>query len=117
MKRIILFLLLPYSFLQAANIGSDTAVTRFNTQQIVQNGDRIAGFAALAGGFALSGNGSIGTFDSFFSVSGDIALNFGTLILSQDLIINNITAINTLGNIIGNNHIMEFAPFISCVPN
>ena len=33
------------------DIGSDTAVNRFNTQQTLNNGDRIAGFAALQGGF------------------------------------------------------------------
>ena len=61
--------------LYGANIGSDTAVTLFTTQQVLQAGDRIAAFAGLQGGFALAGNSSFGTFDTFFYVSGNVALN------------------------------------------
>ncbi len=62
----------------AADIGSDTAVTRFNTQQLVADGDRIAGFAALAGGFLMEGITVVATYDSFFPVAGVLDFNFGT---------------------------------------
>src|SRR5581483_406628 len=63
-------------------IGSDTAVTRFNTQQTLFNGFRVAGFAALAGGFNIFGGLTQATFDSFFGVSGIVSFNTGTLILN-----------------------------------
>src|SRR3989344_9201284 len=97
MKRLLISLFI-YSSLFGANIGSDTAVTLFTTQQIMQTGDRIAGFAGLQAGFAFAGNASFGSFDSFFSVSGNVALNYATLVLSQDLIFANATALNTLGD-------------------
>lgn len=86
----------------AANIGSDTTVTRFNTQQILDNGDRVAGFAALAAGFALDDGINFATFDCFFPVEGQVDLNFGTLVLFQDLKFNNSAVFVNLGNIVGN---------------
>jgi len=99
------------------DIGSDTAVNRFNTQQTIDDGDRIAGFAALAAGFVLLGSNVTGTFDSFFPVSGVIDLNLGTLSLNQDLILHNISSISEWGNINGNNHVLEFAPSVDCMPS
>ncbi len=92
-----------------ADIGSDTVVTRFNTQQIVEDGDRIAGFV-------LGGSGVIGTWDSFFPVSGVLDFNFGTLNLNQDLILHNLSSIDHWGNINGGGHIFELAEHMICVP-
>jgi len=100
----------------AADIGSDTAVNRFDTLQVLQDGDRIAGFAALDEGFVLAGEGVTGTFDSFFPVSGLLSLNFGTLSLNQDLIFHNEASIYIAGNILGNNHNLEFSRSIKCIP-
>ncbi len=100
----------------AADIGSDTAVTRFNTQQLVENGDRIAGFAALAGGFLVAGANVLATFDSFFPLSGNIDLNFGTISLNQDLVLDNVLAWDHLGNINGNNHALHFPASLKCLP-
>jgi WD40 repeat protein len=113
---IVFFLVLIDSAMHAVDIGSDTKVTRFNTQQIVEDGDRIAGFAALAAGFALDNPSTAGTFDSFFSVAGNVSFRFGTLELDQDLIFHNVTEIVTLGNIIGNFHVVELASTIDCIP-
>ena len=98
--------------LNAVDIGSDTAVTRFTRQQFLANGDRIAGFASLNAGFLLGGAGVIGTFDSAFPVAGSIELNAGTLVLNQDLILNNVSSLVTLGNISGNTHKLELSPTI-----
>ena len=98
------------------DIGSDTAVTRFNTQQAVANGDRIAGFASLYGGFALNNPGTTGIFDSFFQVSGNIALNYGTLILNQDLITQDVVNILSIGHINGNGRTLELSPQVSRMP-
>ncbi len=103
--------------LVAVDIGSDTAVTRFNTQQVVADGDRIAGFASLAAGFALANSATTGTFDCFFPVKGDIVFRFGTLELNQDLIFHNLASILSLGNIVGNFHVLELAESIDCIPS
>jgi len=54
-----------FQFLNAATIGSDTAVSRVKTQQSISDGDRVAGFVALDEGFDL-GSGSF-TYDGYFS--------------------------------------------------
>ncbi len=109
-------LLLVNMVTNCVDIGSDTAVARFDSQVIVNDGDRVAGFAALFGGFALSDADTRGTFDSFFPVSGSISLTGGTLILNRDLIIHDVIGIGFLGNIIGNRHIME-VPTIERIPS
>ncbi len=103
--------------MNAADIGSDTAPNRFDTQQTLQNGDRVAGFASLAAGFAMANSGVSGTFDCFFAVEGNVALNYATLILSQDLVFNNVASLNTLGNITGNNHVIDIAATMNPIPN
>ncbi len=115
MKKILILSLLCTSFLGATDIGSDTAVTRFNTLQFVNNGDRVAGFAALDAGFVLGGTLATGTWDTFFPVSGPIALQNGTLDLNQDLIFHNVITIASLGNIICNGHAVDFSK-VGCIP-
>lgn len=94
--------------LQAVEIGSDTSPTRFNTQQSVANGDRIAGFASLDAGFSLENSSVVATFDSFFQVSGIIDMNSGRLNLTRDLLLNNVLGFTTLGSFAGNGHTLEF---------
>ena len=99
------------------DIGSDGAVTRFANQVVLNEGDRVAGFASLAGGFKLFRQGTDATFDSFFPVAGNVNLNFGTLHLTRDLIFNDVVNIQRLGNIDGNFHSIEFSSSVTCIPN
>lgn len=115
MNSRVLFLLFLSQFSIAVDIGSDTAVTRFNTQQVLANGDRIAGFAGLNAGFALSHSGVTGIFDSFFEVSGNINLNFGTVELNQNLMLSNNAYILNAGNITGAGHSVIFSPSIDSI--
>ncbi len=114
--KTIIFLLVSFGKMIAMDIGSDTAVTRFTTQQVVNDGDRIAGFAALEAGFRLNGTNVSGTFDSFFPVSGCVELNGGTLTLGRDLILNNVSWVGLLGDIIGDGHAFELAASVTCIP-
>jgi len=98
-------------------IGSDSAVTLFNTQVMANNGDRIAGFAALNAGFALASSSVNATFDSFFSVVGNIQLNAGTLSLNQDLIFYNVSSLISLGNIIANKHDVHLSQLMNIIPS
>lgn len=116
MFRFILSFILIASIVHAVDIGSDTAVNRFDTQQIAGNGDRVAGFAALYGGLALANSSTSATFDSFFQISGEIALNFGTLILNQDLVFQDVTSFTSTGNIQGNGQSLILSPQISKLP-
>src|SRR5579872_3782470 len=100
MKKFLFFLSIAVpSFLFCADIGSDTAVTRFNNVVTINNGDRVAGFAALYGGFSFASGTTTAFFDSFFPVSGSIAINGGNLALNKDLILNDVLTVGALGNI------------------
>jgi len=103
--------------IKAVDIGSDSAVQRFSTQQILNNGDRIAFFAALEGGFIINSADATATFDSTINVSGAAELALGTLSLSQDLIFSNVAEFKSIGNITGNNHTLEISSSINSIPS
>jgi len=110
------FFLLTFKGAECIDIGSDPAPARFSTQQTLEDGDRIAGFASLEAGFKLVGSIATSTFDSFFPVSGVVELRFGTLVLQRDLILKNSAKFVSLGDITGNGHTLEFAQSITLVP-
>lgn len=105
---------LPLSLL-APDIGSDTGVNAYTTQQYLYANGRVASFAALSAGFKIYDLGSTTTFDSFFPVSGDIDLQAGTLTLNKDLMTQD-TAYFSPGNIMGYSHSLEFAQTVSQIP-
>ncbi len=113
----LIFIFLLNCELCAVDIGSDTAVTRFNTQQTLQNGDRIAGFAALNAGFELFDSNVAGIFDSTFPVSGDIQLNGGVLNLFQDLELQEQGNFVSVGTIHANQHSVNLAPSMTSIPS
>jgi len=55
-------------------------------------------------------------FDSFFPVSGDIALNDGTLSLSRNLILKDISKMKSLGDITGNGMILDLSQTVTSFP-
>ena len=101
--------------LHAAIIGSDTAVDKFTTQQLMQDGDRIASFAALNAGFKLVDQDVSVQFDSYFPISGNVEFNGGTFTLLRDLKLQGPTIIQSLGNIYGNHHTFDLASTITCL--
>lgn len=127
MKKLIFFLhIMATSFILSVDIGSDTAVSRFNNVVTLNNNDRVAGFAALYGGFTIASATTTAIFDSFFPVSGAITFNGGTLILDRDLVLHDVLTVGPLGNIYGNRHVMQMpvidmlptntGPALSCAP-
>ena len=100
----------------AVNIGSDTKVSR-EVEVTLNDGDRIAGFAAMESGFTLFDSAAAATFDSFFPVSGTVDLADGTLVLQRDFIFRDTAEFKQLGDIIGNDHSMEFSASMTCVPS
>ena len=101
----------------ALDIGSDNIVTRFVSVQSLSNGDRVAGFAALDGGFFLASIISTSSFDSFFPVTGDVSFNRGSLVLDRDLIFRDIAIIKSIGSIDGQGHVMELSASTTCIPS
>lgn len=97
-------------------IGSDSVLTRFLTTQIAFDGYRIAGFASIEAGLGLLSMQTTATWDSVLPMSGGLAINGGTLYLKQDFIFHENAAWYSLGDIIGNNHVMELSPMIMTVP-
>jgi len=98
-----------------STIGSDYYVSRIDTFQFLFDNTRVAGFAALDGGFGLFGGNTTATWDSFFPASGVIALNTGTLILNQDLVLHNVSTFSTVGNIVGNGHALDLSSSITLI--
>jgi hypothetical protein len=116
----IYYIFMIFSFcspLRAAVIGSDTAPNLFTTQQTLNNGDRVAGFAALTGGFKLASAAVNAQWDTFFPISGLVQLNAGTLTLTRDLMFQNKTIFSSQGNIVGNGHQVDFAPSVTLLPS
>lgn len=109
---LVFFIQMPSTY---ADIGSNTAVTRFDTVQTV-NDESILGFAALAGGFSLASNATIAVFDSFFPVIGPVDLNQATLRLNQDLIFHDVSELIQEGTIWGNNHTLQASASMETLP-
>lgn len=95
-------------------VGSDTVVQLFNNARFVGGNGRIAKLAIMQGGFALCGNA---TFDSCFPVVGPICLECYSLTLANDIIMHNIAYLGSLGNIVGNGHVLSLAQSVSTIPN
>jgi len=99
----------------ASDVGSDTAVARFDTQQVLDDGDRIAGFAAIEDGFALKGAFVTGTFDGLFPIAGRIDLNGGTLVLNKNMRLDSVTDFSVLGNITGNDYLIDMSSSVTAM--
>jgi len=100
-------------------IGADNAVSLLLTYTFPANPtkpNRIASFGRVENGFSLSTAATSLIFDSVFPVSGPIALNGGTLILTSDLIFTNPALLLSWGNVTGNNHTISLNPGTSSIP-
>src|SRR5690606_3093862 len=91
-------------------VGSDSVLTLFTTPQTTAPNGRFAKLAMLQGGFGLCGDA---TFDSCFPVVGTICLACNTLVMQQDIIMDNISHFASLGNIIGNGHVLELSQSVT----
>jgi hypothetical protein len=111
----LLIIFLWYMPVFAVTIGSDTAVNRFYTQQILGTGDRVASFAALYGGVGLTSLTTTATWDSVFALGGPLSLNNGTMLLNTDLLLDNNSIFFSVGSITGQNHQLSLAPTNSLI--
>lgn len=111
------FLLFSFYLIKPDVIGSDTAVSALPNYVFPPvPGNRIAYFGWVQNGFSLQNQFTSVLFDSVFPVSGPIQLNGGTLTLNRDFIFNNQATFNSLGTIIGGNHVFSISPSITALP-
>lgn len=114
------FALLLYSAigLQALVIGSDVLVSLqpLANFPLSDLDNTMEGFAWFKSGFTIGASTSSCVYDSVFPVSGPVTMNGGTLTLQQDLVFNDITTLNSLGTIIGNNHYISFPTSVTSIP-
>lgn len=107
------------SCLNAVVIGSETAVSIITTSTVfpvTDTDNMMLGFGWFQGGFTLQDLNTSCTFNSVYPVSGTVDMNGGTLYLSQDLTLANVTQLNGLGTIIGNGHSIEFCESVTLLP-
>lgn len=112
-------LALPYTS-QAVVIGSESAVSIISTSTVFPAADTdntMLSFGWFQGGFTFEDLNTSCTFNSVFPVSGTIDMNGGTLYLEQDMVLQNITQLSGLGNIIGNNHILTLCESVTSFPS
>lgn len=110
-------LLTMHCVMLSVTIGSDTTVNRFSTKQILNTGDRIAGFAGIEGGMGLFDSNVTATFDSSFPVSGPVTINGGILLLNEDLILRDNGLLANLGSIQAGGHRVELSVQTASIPS
>lgn len=114
MKKVILVLYLgiaqfcPFFYLKSVQKGSETAVSiePHATFPSADSDNKMLAFGWFRNGFTLEDENTSCTFDSVFPVSGTIDMNGGTLYLTSDLQIENITLLGDLGKIYADGHIL-----------
>ncbi len=105
--------------LNAKVVGSTTAVSLepATTFYESETDNLIQGFAWLKNGFTLEDALTTCTFNGLYPVSGTIALNGGTLYLSQDIVCKNSTTFNSLGTIFGNMNGIDLCSSVTALPD
>lgn len=115
---LVVFVILFFSYMYAATIGSNTAVTRLTALQTVNRNDLIGNATWLAGGFQLAAvNTGTSIMQSQFITSGPVNFNGLPLALNANFKLgDNTTNINTLGNIIGQGNAFELSQSVTIFP-
>lgn len=111
-KKIYVFLFISFTIfnLNSLSIGSDNNPSRqSNAVFSGPSNNEMNGFAIFEGGFTLQDLNTVCTFDSSFPVSGTVEMNHGVLGLQKNLIFDEGTVLDSVGNIYGNNFFLEFA--------
>lgn len=99
-------LLLANTYIHAVIVGSNESVSiQSHVNFPAADADNsILGFAWMRNGFSLENVATTCIFDSLYPASGNIALNGGTLVLQQDLVLKDLVTLGSFGTIIGNGH-------------
>ena len=89
--------------------GSESVVSVEATASFpaIDSDNTMLGFGWFKNGFTLEDSSTTCTFDSVYPVSGNVNLNGGDLYLSRGLIFQNVTDLQSLGNIFANDYCVE----------
>jgi hypothetical protein len=114
MKKLVLILLLGvaqlclFFHLKSVQKGSETVVS-IEPQANFSSSDtdnKMLAFGWFRNGFTLEDLNTSCTFDSAFPVSGTVDINGGSIYLTSDMHLENITVLNDLGKFYGDGHII-----------
>lgn len=125
MKKLILLIGCVFLFsthdISALLVGSDLAVSVESLinfpEIIILNDNEIASFAWMKNGFDLENSDTDLLFRSIYPVSGTVDFNGGTVTLGTDMIFQNVTTLNGLGVVIGDDHQIRFSSSITSFPS
>ena len=114
MKKVIVILLLGVAQLclffplKSVQYGSETAVSMQPNAYFPSSDtdNKMLAFGWFRNGYTLQDMSTSCTFDSAFPVSGDVNMNGGTIYLTSDLHLENITTLENLGKTFANGHII-----------
>jgi len=115
----IFFILFFTSSTQCVVKGSDTVVSvePLASFPAADTDNTMLGFGWFKNGFTLQDATTTCTFNSVYPVSGAVDLGGGTLTLLQDLIFHNVTTLNGMGSLVGNNHALDLCTSITALPS
>ena len=125
MKKVILILSLGVAQLclffplKSVQYGSETVVS-IQPNAYFPSSDtdnKMLAFGWFRNGYTLEDTNTSCTFDSAFPVSGDVNMNGGTIYLTADLHLENITTLENLGKIYGNGHIITMDSSVESLIN
>jgi len=101
----------------AGNKGSDSAIS-IESHAFFPAGEdnKMLSFGWFKNGFTLADFRTTCTFDSTFPVLDHMSLHGGTLVLDSDLMVNNISYLDTSGVIDGQGHLFDLSESITGIP-
>lgn len=115
--KILYFCALSWFFchtVQAIVIGSNTAPSRQGAASFpsTDSDNEMRGFAIFESGITLANSSTSVKYNSFYPVSGNIALNNGTLVLQRDMPLGSKAVFTTGGTITGNGYSIELPSIV-----
>lgn len=78
--------------------------------------NEMRGFASFNHGFTLENAATSCIYNSLYAITGSIAMNGGTMYLQRDLDLKSTTLIDSLGTIVGNNHVIRTGAGLETFP-
>lgn len=112
MRKMVAIIFVAFAFIPQAHAivaGSEYSVSiQSHTFFPAADADNeMRGFASFNHGFTLENAATSCIYNSLYAITGSIAMNGGTLYLQRDLDLKSTTLIQSLGTIIGNNHVIR----------
>ena len=92
-----------------------SSIVTYTYQPVLVDSASLAPLSWLNGGIKLLDATTTVSLNTPFSVRGVVDLNCGTLVLSNDFLLNNISALLGGGTIVGNNHVFDLSPSVTSV--